>query len=105
VLLDRAKQKVLQHFEFSTWEDLRQDHTIQQLADIVSRRLANIPDCPSRDAIQFLCSYNNVRREGNSAAHTATLTEIRDAVMTKPLDTQERMRLEQVFRFTFNEDV
>lgn len=105
VLLDRAKEKILQHFECSTWEDLRQDQTIQHLADIVSQRLANIPNCPSRDAIQFLCSYNNVRREGNNVAHTATLAEIRDAVMTKSLDTQERTRLEQVFRFTFNENV
>jgi hypothetical protein len=71
------------------WEDLRQDQTIQHLADMVSRRLVNIPNCPSRDAIQFLCSYNNAQREGNSIAHTATLAEIRDAVMTKPLDTGE----------------
>ena len=85
-------------------EDLRQDQTIQHLADIVSWRLANIPNCPSRNAIQFLCSHNNVRREGNSAAHPATLVEIRDAMMTKPLDTLERTRLEQVFRFTFSEN-
>ncbi|KIM77542.1 hypothetical protein PILCRDRAFT_617674 [Piloderma croceum F 1598] len=33
VLLDQAKQKILQHFECSTWEDLRQDQTIQHLAE------------------------------------------------------------------------
>ena len=59
----------------------------------------------SRDTILFLCSYNNVRREGNTAAHTATVKEMRDAVTTKQLDKRDRRCLEQVFKFAFDEDV
>lgn len=105
VLLDLARQKVLQVFKSNAWEDLRENRNIQQLVDFVYLGLNNAPNCPSRDTIQFLCSYNNVRREGNTAAHTASVGEMRDAVTTKLLETRDRRCLEQVFKFAFNEDV
>jgi hypothetical protein len=52
-----------------------------------------------------MCSYNNVRREGNIAAHSASQDEIREAVMKKTLETQERRYLEQIFEFLFGERV
>jgi len=34
---------------------------------------------PTNSALEFLCSFNNVRRDGNTAAHSATLREMKDA--------------------------
>ena len=73
--------------------------------DIIDERLAHVPHHPSRDSIKFMCSYNNVRREGNVAAHSASQDEIREAVTKKPLATQERRYLEQIFEYLFNERV
>ena len=103
VLLDRARQKILQEFQCKSWEDLRCDRTVHQLVDVIDERLAHVPRCPSRDSIKFMCSYNNVRREGNVAAHSASQDEIREAVTKKALETQERRYLEQIFEFLFDE--
>ncbi|KAF8887848.1 hypothetical protein CPB84DRAFT_1786619 [Gymnopilus junonius] len=62
---------------------------------------ANIQYCPSRDAVDFLCTYNNVRREGNYRAHNASQAELRDAVTTKPIESQDRLFLEQLYQFIF----
>ena len=103
VLLDRARQKLLQEFQCGSWEELRRDRTVYQLADDIANRLAQVPHHPSHDSIRFMCSYNNVRREGNVAAHNASLEDIREAVMKKPLETQERRYLEQIFEFLFGQ--
>jgi len=64
-------------------EDLRYDHTTHQLVDVIDERLAHVPCHPSSDGIKFMYSYNNVRRDGNVAAHTASQDEIREAVTKK----------------------
>ena len=103
VLLDRARQKILQEFQCKSWEDLRCDRTVHQLVDVIDEHLAHVPYPPSCDSIKFMCSYNNVRREGNVAAHSASQDEIREAVTKKALETQERRYLVQIFKILFDE--
>ena len=67
--------------------------------------LSNVPNCPSAEAVAFLCSYNNVRRTGNSAAHTAKQEEVRAAVTTKLLETNDRRCLEQIYIFAYGQPV
>ena len=105
VLLDMTKEKILQVVKCNNWEDLREDRNIDQLIEYVYWALANTLNRPSRDTVKFLCSYNNVRREGNFAAHTASMEQMRDAVTTRQLETRDRRCLEQIFKFTFNEDI
>jgi len=50
-----------------------------------------------------MCSYNNVRREGNVAAHGVWQDDIKDALTEKALETQERRYLKQIFEFLFDE--
>ena len=50
----------------------------------------------------FLCSYNNVRRDGNYSAHVASQREIKEAVETKPVSSQEHRYLEQLYEFVFS---
>ncbi|KAH7889154.1 hypothetical protein F5I97DRAFT_478209 [Phlebopus sp. FC_14] len=101
VLLDLGRKKVLDILNADSWEDLRGERNVYQLADVVMSGLAKVQSRPSRGAISFLCSYNNVRRQGNAAAHTAAEDEIRAAVMSKPIGSQDRKFLEQIFSFIF----
>ena len=103
VLLDRARQKILQEFQCKSWEDLRCDLTVHQLVDVIDEHLAHVPYPPSRDSIKFMCSYNNVRWEGNVTAHNALQYDIREALMKKALETQERRYLVQIFKILFDE--
>jgi hypothetical protein len=103
VLLDRSRQTMLQHMKFECWEDLRQDNnSISQLTDTILRGLANVEDRLSRETVVFLCSYNNIRRDGNYFAHSASQMEIRDAVEKKSIDSQDRRFLEQLYQFVFH---
>jgi hypothetical protein len=105
VLLDKARQKILNHIKCDTWEDLRQDKSIYNLTEHVYAHLADTEHPPSRGAVQFLCSYNNVRRSGNSVAHTAKPEEVKAAVTTRQLESTERRWLEQLYMFTYGEPV
>ncbi|KIM72202.1 hypothetical protein PILCRDRAFT_744773 [Piloderma croceum F 1598] len=99
------RQKILNHIECDTWEDLRQDKSIYNLAEHVYAHPADTEHPPSRGAVQFLCSYNNVRRSGNSVAHTAKAEEVKAAVTTRQLELTERWWLEQLYMFTYGEPV
>ncbi|KAH7889144.1 hypothetical protein F5I97DRAFT_477188 [Phlebopus sp. FC_14] len=101
VLLDLGRKKILDILNADSWEDLRGEKNVYHLTDVVMSGLAKVQSRPSRGAISFLCSYNNVRRQGNAAAHTAAEDEIREAVMSKPIDSQDRKFLEQIFSFIF----
>jgi hypothetical protein len=57
------------------------------------------------EANTFLCAYNNVRRTGDAAAHTAKQEDVRAAVTTKPLGSNDRQYLEQIFAFTYGQPV
>jgi len=105
VLLDLARQKVLEHFDCASWEDLCENKSVYQLAGNIYSMLSNVPNCPSAEAVTFLCAYNNVRRTGNSAAHTAKQEDVRTAVTTKELETNDRQYLEQIYAFTYGQPV
>jgi hypothetical protein len=103
-LLDYARELTLEYLEFDSWEGLRGEKGIRDLAEAIFSRLSSFPRCPSKDAVSFLCAYNNVRRSGNVAAHTGSQEQLREAVATKPVDSRERRFLEELFRFTFKTD-
>ena len=105
VLLDLAQQKVLEHFDCASWEDLRENKSVYQLTGDTYSMLLNVPNCPSADAITFLCAYNNVHRTGNSAARTAKQEDVTAAVTTKQLETNDRQYLEQIYAFTYGQPV
>jgi cell division protein FtsB len=107
VLLDSSRKKVLQLLRYESWEHLRGGQTIAQLLLALQNNpaLTNVQYPLSISDLEFLCCFNNVRRDGNAAAHTATKEEVRDAVQQKPLDKKERISLEQLFAFTYEEHI
>ncbi|KAG2745771.1 hypothetical protein P692DRAFT_2077881 [Suillus brevipes Sb2] len=103
VLLDRARGKILEHLGHESWEGLRADCNVSQFADDIFNKLKKkgVSYTPPHQAIDFLCSYNNIRRAGNTAAHTAKEEEVRHAVLTQPLESQDREHLENLFTFAY----
>ncbi|KAG2742612.1 hypothetical protein P692DRAFT_20956213 [Suillus brevipes Sb2] len=103
VLLDRARGKILEHLGHESWEGLRSTCTVSQLADDIFDKLKKkgVSHTPPHQAIDFLCSYNNIRRAGNTAAHTAKEEEVRHAVLTQPLESRDREYLENLFTFAY----
>ncbi|KAG2028967.1 hypothetical protein BDR03DRAFT_976176 [Suillus americanus] len=105
VLLDLARKKVLEHLGYETWEELRDTRSVYQLADNIFNDLLKRTDLsfhPSHQSILFLCSYNNVRRAGNVAAHNAKECDIKSAVETQALGSNDRRCLEHLFRYAYN---
>ena len=78
---------------------------MEQVIDVIELALAETQNCPPHDAIRYLCSYNNVRKDGNYYAHKATKEEMRDAVLTKQLDSLDRVALTHFFQFVFDQPV
>ncbi|KAG1889018.1 uncharacterized protein F5891DRAFT_1215943 [Suillus fuscotomentosus] len=104
VLLDLARRKVLEHLGYETWEELRASCSIHQLSNKIFDALKQqgVSYTPSHQSILFLCSYNNIRRAGNTAAHSAKEDDIRHAVLTQPLDSRDRECLENLFTYAYN---
>ena len=90
-----------------SWADLIKDRGVEQVTAVIVQALtqAGTQDSPPCDAIRYLCSYNNVRKDGNYHAHNATQEEMRDAVLTKRLDSQDRDALMYFFQFVFGEPI
>jgi hypothetical protein len=105
VLLDLTRQKILHALSYDTWEDLRNNRNMHELAHYIIHRLAHVSDCPSHEAIFFLCSYNNVRRDGNTAAHEADQEDVRAAVLRKPIDSKDRRCLEEMYMYTYSSEL
>jgi hypothetical protein len=105
VLLNSAREKVLQLLCYESWENLCGGQTIAQLLFALQNNpaLINIKYPLSNSDLEFLCCFNNVCKDGNAAAHTATKEEVRDAVQQKPLEKKERISLEHLFAFTYEE--
>jgi hypothetical protein len=92
---------------FDTWADLVNEQSMEQVtaAIVLALAQAETKDSPPLDSIRYLCSYNNVRKDGNYHAHNATLDDVRDAVLTKRLDSQDRVALTHFFQFVFGQPV
>lgn len=90
---------------FDTWADLVKEQNMEQVTASIVLALAQAKtkDSPPLDSIRYLCSYNNVRKDGNYHAHNATQDEMRDAVLTKRLDSQDRVALMHFFQFVFGQ--
>ena len=104
VLLDEARQKILQTLSIQSWDDLHSTSHYDISARVV-QQLKGERHAPSADTVIFICSNNNVQRDGNEAAHTTMQDQVKQAVMLKSVGGMERSRLEQVFEFTYDVDM
>ena len=112
VLLDAARQQILQDMNIESWEALRGQRNAHDLAIFLFNRLSQRAGAttasgsnflPSLHTFRFLCLYNNVRREGNLAAHSASKPQVREAVQKKDIGSAERACLEEMFRYAYKD--
>ncbi|KAG2738693.1 hypothetical protein P692DRAFT_20813096 [Suillus brevipes Sb2] len=103
VLLDHARSKILEHLGHESWEGLRKESNVDQLSINIFNSLKGkgVSHTPPHSSIHFLCSYNNIRRAGNIAAHTANEEDVRHAVLAQPLESRDRECLESLFTFAY----
>ncbi|KAF8650066.1 hypothetical protein AX16_005430 [Volvariella volvacea WC 439] len=104
VFLDLTRQKILENFECESWESLRENRSVYQLKNHIFKSLPAATR-PSLEAIEFLCSYNNVRRDGNAAAHDASKEDVRTAVIGKPVESKDRRCLEEMYVYTYGDRI
>jgi hypothetical protein len=98
VLLDGARQIILDKSNHQSWEDFRGSYSLSTINDL-KRAIASSHNI-SKSLAGFIC----VRHDGNEAAHTADRKDIRLAVLQKPAGA-ERSSLEKVYDFVFQEDI
>ena len=100
------RQRILQDMNFESWEALRGHRNAYELAHWLFSTLSQqFPSAhlPSIGTFKFLCLYNNIRREGNVAAHSAMPSQIKEAVQTKPMESAERRFLREIFIYAFGD--
>ncbi|KAI6109537.1 hypothetical protein F5141DRAFT_1115223 [Pisolithus sp. B1] len=99
-LLDMGRMEILRRLSLSSWEELAAGQDSDRLSRDIHERLKGVSNSPSLSTLRFLCSYRGPRME-NTAVHTATPTEIRNAMTSIILDSYDRSSVEEAFRFVF----
>jgi hypothetical protein len=89
--------------KYKSWDELREGRSAGRMTDMIIEALQkqNVVDHLSRRTLEFLCSYNNIRKVADRIAHEATQNEIKDAVM-KEKNSQDGSRLEELYQFVFS---
>jgi hypothetical protein len=100
VLLDQARLKIVTSCKCQSWEDLRGARRLLELKQHIVSQL----DLPM-DLTSFVCEFNNVRDKGNRAAHVASATDVRNAVVQQRLGSADRKLLEQLFEFVYGQKI
>lgn len=95
-----GRMKILRCLSLSSWEKLAAGQDSDRLSRDIHERLKGVSNSPSLSTLRFLCSYRGPRME-NTAVHTATPTEIRNAMTSIILDSYDQSSMEETFRFVF----
>jgi len=104
VLLDLAYDDVIAKLHIGSWDKFLEDRTFDQVVDEIYGGLANDKNKPSRNAIQYLCTFNEICRLRNEAAHTATKKDIALAYHGWQYD-DERGFVAELYSFHYGEDI
>ena len=105
VLLDHAREDVLKYFPDRTWESLvARLGSGERLVNTILKMLMEDEGIkeylPSRDAIEFLFSPNDVRRDGNYHAHEARRGEMKSAV---EMSKNKRSIFNELYRMVYKD--
>ena len=87
--------------DYKSWDELREGRNISQLTNLIVKRLHEVnAHHLSQETVVFLCSYNNVRKEGDRVAHNASQNEIKNAVIMQK-NSQDGLKLKELYQFVF----
>ena len=87
---------------FKSWDEFRGGKNVNQLTELIIKGFqeGNVNRRLSQETVLFLCSYNNVRKDGDRVAHTASQNEIKDAVIMQK-DSQDGVKLTELYYYVF----
>jgi hypothetical protein len=88
---------------YKSWHEFRKRRNIFELTDEIVKGLhkLGIAEPLSGETVAFLCSFNNIRENGDQVAHNATRIEIENAVKLQK-SSQDGPQLEELYRFVYN---
>lgn len=88
---------------FKNWDEFREGKNVNQMTEMIIKVFQERNENPrlSRETVVFLCSYNNVRKDGDRVAHTASQNEIKDAVIMQK-NSQDGVKLTELYYFVFS---
>ena len=104
MLLDLAYRDVTTKLHIVSWDEFVDDRSFDQVVDVIYGGLANYKNQPSRKAIEYLCTFNEICRLRNVAAHTATKKDIALAYHDWQ-DDEERGFVAELYSFHYGEDI
>ncbi len=99
VLLDCTRQKILAQTPHQSWDAFCVSASMEDLTDMVAQSTNFSPDLSS-----YICEFSNTRHQVSVVAHTASIEDVRSAVLQKPFD-DERIYLVQLFSFVYDQPV
>lgn len=87
---------------YNTWVEFRGNKNSSELTNVIVKGLRDLEVMGplSQETVAFLCSYNNIRKDGDEAAHEATQIELQNSVETKK-DTEDGLKLAELYRFCY----
>jgi hypothetical protein len=94
-----AREKVVYKLGVKSWDAINQDG---QYICTALHTASNGWEPPA-EALDILCYCSKLRHEGNEAAHSTSVEEIRDTIQTH--QTGLRKHLEKLFKFVFEVDI
>ncbi|KAF9232319.1 hypothetical protein BU15DRAFT_67571 [Melanogaster broomeanus] len=104
-LLNLGREEILKSLPYSSWKALCADKSVFDLPNYVFEQLGSVSDRPTLASIKELCYNTNVRNEGDHVAHNANTNEIKEAIMSKAVDSTERARLEEIYQWVFKKPI
>jgi len=103
VLLDLTYQRILKDLKFETWEDLRQNRNIPELADTIFHSLDRFTR-PSYETLVLVCLYSNVRRDSFLADYGGFQYDVKDTLNMEPICSEDRCTLANLYTYAFDEE-
>ena len=105
ILLDYGRERIVEFMSYKSWDELLKGISIPQLIDQILKALREVNmDHLSQETVVFICSYNNVRKEGDRVAHNASRNEIKEAVNMQN-NCQDGLKLTELYQFVFTTPV
>ena len=106
--MDQSRKRILELIEYKTWGDFLNacNKDEAKMVNIIVNGLRN-PDLkvvvvhpPSKETLEFLCSYNNIRRLADNIAHDASPIEIQQAILMNK-NSEDGLPLQELYNFVF----
>jgi len=95
-----------------TWQEIKTSHptfSFEDFRDFVSNSLKICPNIPAKwrdldlKCVDYIINPSKLRNDANAVAHSATATEMAEAILYLPEESDDRTRLTKIFEALHNQ--